>query len=35
VKHYHIIAKECVINKLGLLTNFSVDDDNEVRTLEK
>ncbi len=35
MKHYHIIAKECVINKLGLLTNFSVDDDNEVRTLEK
>ncbi len=25
-------AKECVINKLGLLTNSSVD---EVRTLEK
>ena len=35
MKHYHIIAKECVINKLGLLTNSSVDDDNEVRTLEK
>ena len=35
MKHYHIIAKECVINKLGLLTNYSEDDHDEVRTLEK
>jgi hypothetical protein len=32
-----IIAKECVINKLALLTISSVDDDNdvEVRIVEK
>ncbi|HEX2068240.1 MAG TPA: hypothetical protein VHF08_06025, partial [Nitrososphaeraceae archaeon] len=31
-----VIAKACVINKLGLLTSSSVDDnDDDVRTLEK